>query len=258
MEQKNSVLLSIGIPTFNRAELLQSALYSLAPQIKEFQGEVELIVSDNNSQDNTADVVKWAQQFGPIRYNQNDENIGAGKNFVFLATQLAKGEYIWLLGDDDFVRPGGVKRILEVIKEHPDVEYINVNVSNFTTEQLNKYPKPVSSKDLPYDLPLNNKDLKEYYVERWENLIKPEITGWFLTGIFMGVIRRTAWQRTASKLEIGESFTSLESSYPHTIIYAKYLVGKPAYYIGTPYVVVINGAREFVEYALKLGTIYLT
>ena len=77
MEQKNNVLLSIGIPTFNRAELLHSALFSLAPQIKEFQGEVELIVSDNNSQDNTEEVVKWAQQFGPIQYHQNDENIGA-------------------------------------------------------------------------------------------------------------------------------------------------------------------------------------
>ena len=58
-------LLSICIPTYNRAELLRSALLSLVPQVKESGGEVELVVSDNCSTDDTRRVVEWARQFGP-------------------------------------------------------------------------------------------------------------------------------------------------------------------------------------------------
>ena len=79
--------------------------------------------------------------------------------------------------------PDGVKKILEIIKKHPDIEYINANIAHFSTDLLNKYPKPVSSEDLPYDLPLDNKDSNEYYVERWDNLIKPEISAVFLGAI---------------------------------------------------------------------------
>jgi hypothetical protein len=41
------------------------------------------------------------------------------------------------------------------------------------------------------------------------------------------------------------------------ILFAKGLIGKPAYYIGTPYVVVIDGAREWLEYVPKICLIYL-
>jgi glycosyltransferase involved in cell wall biosynthesis len=257
MEQKNSVLLSIGIPTFNRAELLQSALYSLAPQIKEFQGEVELIVSDNNSQDNTADVVKWAQQFGPIQYHHNNENIGASKNVILLITKLAKGDFCWILGDDDFVRPDGVKKILKIIKNHPEIDYIYVNIAHFSTDLLKRYPNPVSSADLPYNLRLGNKDSNEYFVEKWDSLINPNISAVFLGAIQVSIIRRSIWCKFSDSLNIGEPFSSLDSTYPHIKIYAQGLVGKKAYYIGNPQTVVIDGAREWLEYVPKICLVYL-
>jgi len=257
MDQKNNVLLSIGIPTFNRAELLRSALYSLAPQIKEFQGEVELIVSDNNSQDNTEDVVKWAQQFGPIQYHHNNENIGASKNVILLITKLAKGEFCWILGDDDFVRPNGVKKILEIIKTHPEIDYIYANIAHFSTDLLKKYPNPVSSAHLPTNLRLGNKDSHEYFVEKWDSLINPKISGVFLGAIQVSIVRRSIWCKYSDSLNIGALFSSLDSTYPHIIIYAKGLVGKKAYYVGEPLVIVIDGAREWLEYVPKICLVYL-
>ena len=257
MEQKNNVIVSIGIPTFNRAELLRSALYSLAPQIKEFQGEVELIVSDNNSQDYTEDVVKWAQQFGPIKYHRNMENIGAFKNAILLITTLAKGDFCWILGDDDFVRPNGVKKILEIIKTYPEIDYIYANIAHFSTDLLKKYPNPVSSADLPKNLPLGNKDPNEYFVEKWDSLINPKISAVFLGAIQVSIIRRSIWCKFSDSLKIGEPYSSLDSTYPHIIIYAQGLVGKKAYYIGKPLIVVIDGAREWLEYVPKICLVYL-
>ena len=251
------MILSICIPTYNRAELLRSCLLSIAPQVKEFDEEVELIVSDNCSTPATYDVVKWAQQYCTIRYNHNPENIGCAKNLVLCTTRLAKGEFVWLLGDDDFVRPGAVKKLLDIIKRYPEVQYIYVNYASFSTELLNAYPSPVSASDLPKELPLGNKDPREYYVHNWETLIDPDISEVFLGGIQMAVVRRDVWVAHAGILNLGEMFTSLASTYPQIILFARSLIGKPAYYIGTPYVVVIDGAREWLSYVPKICLVYL-
>src|SRR5919204_2898541 len=111
-------ILSICIPTYNRAHLLEVSLRYLAPQAAEFSSEVELIVSDNCSTDNTPGVVAQAQRYAPIRYHRNGENIGAARNVLVLTDELALGEFCWILGDDDFVREGGIRSVMEVLKKH--------------------------------------------------------------------------------------------------------------------------------------------
>jgi glycosyltransferase involved in cell wall biosynthesis len=249
--------LSICIPAYNRADLLRSALYSLAPQINEFPGEVELIVADDCSPDTTEQVVRWAQQFCPIRYQKHDKNIGACKNLVYITTQLATGVFCWVLGDDDFVRPGAVRKVLDTIKKYPGINCIFINYASFSVKQLQEYPNPVRGADLPKELPLGNKDPGEYYVDRWETLIRPEISDVYLGGIQTSIIRRDIWREHANILNIGEPYTSLDATYPQAIIFTKGLVGTPAYYIGTPYIIVIDGAREWLENVPKICLVYL-
>jgi len=58
-------LLTIAIPTFNRATLLDRQIAWLAKIIKEFESECEIFISDNCSIDNTQDVIKkWQKIFG--------------------------------------------------------------------------------------------------------------------------------------------------------------------------------------------------
>jgi glycosyltransferase involved in cell wall biosynthesis len=256
MDDADSILLTIGIPTYNRAELLRSALLSLAPQVREFADEVELIVSNNNSDDDTEEVVEWARQYGPIRYHRNRENIGGTRNVVLIPT-LAKGKFCWILGDDDFVRPLAVKKVLETIKSYPDIDYIYVNIAHFSTGRLNLLPQPVSSADLPWNLKLGNRDPKEYYVDTWETLITPKISEIFLGAIMVSVVRTSIWRKYASLLTIGEFGSNFDSVYPHIRLFAHGLVGKHAYYIGKPFIVVIDGAREWLDYVPKICLVYL-
>jgi len=58
-------LLSICMPTYNRADLLELALRSLIPQVAATNGEVELIVSDNCSSDHTPNVVALRRAIKP-------------------------------------------------------------------------------------------------------------------------------------------------------------------------------------------------
>lgn len=94
-----SVLVTIAIPTFNRASgNLTCALQSAINQTYE---NIEIIVSDNCSSDHTEQVIK---QFADprIHYIRHPENIGANANFNFCVSH-AKGEYFLLLHDDDLI-----------------------------------------------------------------------------------------------------------------------------------------------------------
>ena len=109
-------LLTIAIPTYNRALYLDLCLSHLYKQLPGNDGLVDLLVSDNNSTDGTADVVqKYINQGLRITYNKNSENIGASKNVLQCYT-LATGKYVLVLGDDDFMLTGALSEILSVLQ----------------------------------------------------------------------------------------------------------------------------------------------
>jgi glycosyltransferase involved in cell wall biosynthesis len=104
-------LLTIAIPTYNRAGCLKELLSVLADQLKD-ELRVELIISDNASPDDTSSVVQDFLARGlRARYIRNAQNVGADANFLQCFEQ-ALGKYVWLFSDDDLILPGGLARIL--------------------------------------------------------------------------------------------------------------------------------------------------
>lgn len=108
-------LLTIAIPTYNRACFLRELLSVLIDQLLN-ESRVELIVSDNASPDETPALVEEYQQRGlRIRSIRNKTNIGADANFVQCFEQ-AQGKYVWIFGDDDTIVPGGIAAILSCLE----------------------------------------------------------------------------------------------------------------------------------------------
>jgi abequosyltransferase len=104
-------LLTIAIPTYNRANCLKELLSVLADQLKD-EPRVELIISDNASPDETPSVVQDFMDRGlRVRYIRNAQNVGADANFLQCFEQ-ACGKYVWLFSDDDLLVPGGLAKIL--------------------------------------------------------------------------------------------------------------------------------------------------
>lgn len=128
-------LLSICIPTWNRAKFLRLSLDSFLEQLRGIdRQEIELFVSDNCSDDETPMVVKEYVQKGlPITYNRNEENLGASGNFV-KCMQWASGKYIYLLGDDDILVEGALKYLLDVIRDK-DYGLIHIHDYNNLKEE---------------------------------------------------------------------------------------------------------------------------
>ncbi len=109
------VLLSICIPTYNRSEFLVECLSSVLNSVVGYEHEVEIVISDNASSDDTEEVVRKFQKLHKIiKYNKNTHNIGGERNFRHVAT-LGRGKYIWVFGDDDVMEESAVGRILTEI-----------------------------------------------------------------------------------------------------------------------------------------------
>jgi len=108
---------SVIIPTYNRAEFLRSAIASALSQIFT---DLEIIISDDKSTDNTREVVETFKD-ERIKYVRNEGNKGpsATRNTAILAS---KGEYIAFLDDDDEWLPDKLQKQIEVLdKSRPNI-----------------------------------------------------------------------------------------------------------------------------------------
>jgi abequosyltransferase len=136
----NNILLSITIPTFNRANFLKLNLEQLKLELLEIdKNQVEIIVSDNCSDDNTQEIVQTAIKQGlTIKYVCNTSNLGWGKNFI-QCFDLAKGKYVLILGDDDFLYDGSLKVIMSYLS-NKDYGLICLKAYGFNTDFRKEYP----------------------------------------------------------------------------------------------------------------------
>ena len=107
--------LSICIITYNRSGCLKECLDSIMISVSGYESQIEIIVSDNASTDDTADIIRSFQITYPwIRYHRNNTNIGGERN-LFTAATMASGEYIWIFGDDDKMKKEAIANVIKQI-----------------------------------------------------------------------------------------------------------------------------------------------
>ena len=112
-----SPLVSVGIPTFNRANLLVKCLNSVLQQSYE---NIEVIVSDNMSSDSTPDVcLEFMNQDQRVKTYRQTANIKAVPNFDYVRRK-SKGEYFMLLGDDDWIDTELIQSCVQFLEDNPD------------------------------------------------------------------------------------------------------------------------------------------
>ena len=244
---ESAITLSICIPTFNRCRLLRHALTAVVPQVHAAQGSVELLILDNHSTDDTPLVASKFQTSKSMRYIQNSENIGAVRN-VLRCVEQAQGQFVWIIGDDDLVREDTVTRVLSVIHSRPDVDYVYVNVSTQPLSACDALGRPPTGRDFAL-LPAICSDLSEHGLQKWEELIDPDVNGVFLGSIMSSVFRRSLWLSVARNIDVSGPFgSSLETVYPHVCVLTRCMVGRPVYYLGYPCVVAFQGHQEWLDH----------
>lgn len=128
--------LSICIPTHSgRCDVLREALDSILAQARQpLACEVEIVVSDNASQDGTRAMVQQlaADAPLPIRYFRNDRDIKLAN--LVKAVERAQGEWCWLFGSDDVMAEDALEKLTETITRFPDSTGIGFWKANFSAD----------------------------------------------------------------------------------------------------------------------------
>jgi len=114
----NNPLISVCIPTYNGAKYIEAAFASVYNQT---YTNIEIIVSDDASSDNTLELIKnhKSESKFPIRiYPHKPSGIGANWNNCM---RQANGDYIKFLFQDDLLEPTCIANMVQVFQENPQI-----------------------------------------------------------------------------------------------------------------------------------------
>jgi hypothetical protein len=114
-------LVSVGVPTYNRADSLRRALGSVLGQTHR---RLELVISDNASNDATEQLCRsLAAGDERVRYLRQPVNAGPTANFNRLFEEM-RGEYVMVLSDDDWLDDGYVASCLRELIADPELALV--------------------------------------------------------------------------------------------------------------------------------------
>jgi abequosyltransferase len=200
MVETTGIKLSICIPTLNRGSFIGETLESIICQATD---EVEIVIVDGGSADNTQDVVcQYQQRFPNIRYVRDDPKKGSVSPSVpsnggfdrdcNRAVEWAKGEYCWLFTDDDLLKRGAIQAVLDATQRHFGFIVVNAEIRNADLSKLLEPKRLQLSADRIYK-PTENQSLFTS-------------VGAYLTFVGGVVIRRQLWEAREKEPYIGSAF----------------------------------------------------
>lgn len=144
-------MISVIIPCRNQGRYLRTAVESVLVQS---YGEHEIIIFDDASTDDTAEVIKQLVKENPgrefsIRGNDRNMGLSLARNEMI---GIAKGDLIMPLDADDFLHPDCLQEMMLVLKSRKDVDVVSASRINFGARCELIHANPV----YPDLLPLEN------------------------------------------------------------------------------------------------------
>jgi hypothetical protein len=246
-------LLSICIPTRNRAETLRLTLENVLSEARPLGGQVEVLVSDNASTDHTAEVL---QAFAPwIRYRIRETNVGYFGNLVGLATDLARGRMVWALGDDDLVLRGGLGRALQAVAANPEPEVFYLNYGWIPVPDRNRLIASGDSRFTPATADLHFPVAGSRTLPRLEDLalLPSRNAAGIFCAMFSYLLPRSFFESFGRSVSsrLWDCFsTDVDDIYPHAKILMRAFHGRPVHLVAEPCLMQGQGLWEYNRWAV--------
>jgi glycosyltransferase involved in cell wall biosynthesis len=163
IEQRGSAkpFLSICVPQYNRTSFLLAACRSIAAQ--EFR-DFELCISDDRSTDGrAAELIEYLRSSGiPFVWERQERNRRYDGN-LRSALALARGEYCFLLGNDDaLVGPSALATVASALRACPDCAVAISNYEDFANaQQYRRVPEGQLGSSGCGDPPVSPRELRQ-------------------------------------------------------------------------------------------------
>ncbi len=235
-------VLSICVTTYNRAAWLERSLPLILQQASPYPDLVEVVVCDNTSPDNTPEVAKRLQNTYAFAYYRNETNVGMLGN-LGVSCDKARGQYIWVIGDDDLMVDGTVERVLAAIAKHPRTELI------YTNYAYTRFNSPKDIEDVGSVIcgaKAVSTQVQDVFAERVSDIATKSEN--CFTAIYCLIYRadhaRAAYHQDVS----GRPFSTLSTTVPTAEYVCRHLFDRPGYWIGDP-CVVVNMNVSWLRYA---------
>ncbi|MBB3188412.1 glycosyltransferase family 2 protein [Microbacter margulisiae] len=134
---KTSPKISVLMPVYNVATYVQEAIESI---INQSYTDFELLIINDGSTDTTRDKVLQFTD-SRIRFIENEHNIGLA-NTLNRGIELAAGEYIARMDGDDISLPDRLKRQVDILDRHPDIDICGAGYRFFGSKNYEvRYPQ---------------------------------------------------------------------------------------------------------------------
>lgn len=182
--------LSICIPTYNFGAFIGQTLDSILPQLTD---DIEIIILDGGSTDNTSEVVSVRQRaFPQIAYYKQATRGGIGRD-IEKVISYARGQYCWLFSADDIMLPGALTSVLRALGSEFDI-YVNEHVScTFDMRPVQRHP-PFENISAPRLFDLSDSlQRKEYFCAARTS----EAFFSFLSG---PIFKRDIWDKSSKRI----------------------------------------------------------
>lgn len=241
------MLISVCIPTYNRPRNLINCLNSLSLQTN---SNFEVCISDNCSTENIEQIISPYKKKLNIKFNRNNENLGAALNFLKVAS-MAKNDFIWFLGDDDLLFPNAIDEMNSLIRKNKECDFFWVNSCHLDKDFLTKFSYPFDTKFLPKDMKrLSNKKNDEKC--NFFDLITHRVAFDYLLGVFVCVFKRDGWNKNLEVIDNNlikdkGSWSNFENTCFHIKIFCEAFKNSKVYFLSKPLSVNLYGVREWKD-----------
>lgn len=129
--------MSICIPTCNFGKFIGETLESI---ISQAPNEVEIIIVDGASTDNTPEVVgDYSRRFPRINYYRLDKKGGIDRDMA-KSVELARGKYCWLFSADDIMKKHALAKILKEVEQGHDIYLCGLTQCDFDMRPIEEHP----------------------------------------------------------------------------------------------------------------------
>lgn len=223
---QNHKTLTFAVPTYNGHNSICDTLDSILDSVTDSnRSQVEILVIDNASQDNTRELVQNYQKNyqGIIRIVTNDENIGYDKNIDKLFLE-SEGLYVKIIADDDLLKPDSVDIFLNYIKNYPETHLFLFNFDLYDVEM----------KECTSSLTMNSNNDVE--CRTGEDFLQKSYGRYGQVSSLM--IKRQAWLDVYRNFEVGKN-------YIHVFTVFNLIQDRPSLIISNAYIKVRDGSPNF-------------